>query len=94
LPRDTIEGIGGSIMAGETKDCYGKMFPPVIRQPDNVTMAGKVPSYHVEHSGVMATDRSVMVDEKAWRQCVLCEEHESCYRLSIGKLLLEIALTA
>ena len=81
-------------MAGETKDCYGKMFPPVIKQPDNGTVAGKVLSYHVERLGVVATDHSVSVDEKAWRQCAMCEDHETCYRLSTSKLLLEIALTA
>ncbi len=81
-------------MASDTKNCFGKMFPPVIRQSDNATIAGKVLSYHVEHSGIVATDRSIMVDEKAWRQCAMCEDHESCYRLSIGKLLLEIALAA
>ncbi len=81
-------------MAGEMKDCYGKMFPPVIRRADNVTMAGKVFSYYVEHSGVMAADRSVSVDEKAWRNCVICGDYETCYRLSISRLLLEHALTA
>jgi hypothetical protein len=70
------------------------MFPPVIRQPDNVRAAGRVLSYRVELPGMMSTDRSVSVDEKAWRQCVRCGEHESCYRRSIGKLLLEIAITA
>lgn len=78
-------------MAGEEKHCYGKMFPPVIRQPDNVTVAGKVLSYRVEHPGVTATDRSVSVDEESWRRCVTCQEHETCYRLSISTLLLEIA---
>jgi len=81
-------------MGGAAKDCYGKMFPLVIRQPDNVTMAGKVLSYHGERSGVMAMDRRVVVDGQAWRQCVICEEHGTCYRLSISKLLLESALTA
>ncbi len=81
-------------MTSETDDCYGKMFPPVIRQRDNVTVAGKVLSYHVEHSGVVATDHSVSVDVKAWRECAMCEDYETCYRLSTSKLLLEIALTA
>ena len=80
-------------MADEEKDCYGKMFPPVIRRPDNVTVAGKVLSYRVERPGVMPTDCSVTVDEKAWRGCVTCEEYEACYRLSISRLLLEIALS-
>ncbi len=81
-------------MAGETKDCYGKMFPPVIKHPDNVRMVGKVLSYYVEHSGVTPTDCSVSASEDAWRECLVCKEHESCYRLSVSKLLLEIALAA
>ena len=81
-------------MADEEKDCYGKMLPPVIKRPDNVTMAGKVFSYYVKQPGLMATDRSVSVDEEAWRRCVTCEDYETCYRLSVGRLLLEIALSA
>ncbi len=81
-------------MTSETEDCYGKMFPPVIRQRDNVAVAGKVLSYHVEHSGVVATERAVSIDVKAWRQCIMCKEHETCYRLSLSKLLLEMAVTA
>jgi hypothetical protein len=81
-------------MAGEEKDCYGKMFPSVIRRPSNVTMAGKVFSYHIKRPGMMATEHLVMADGQAWRQCVMCEEYEACYRLSISKLLLETALIA
>jgi hypothetical protein len=81
-------------MAGEEEDCYGKMFPPVIKRPNNVTTAGKVFSYYVRHPGLMATDRSVSVDQEAWRRCVRCEDCETCYRLSVGRLLLEIALSA
>jgi len=29
-------------MRDVAKDWFGKMFPPVVRQSDNVTMAGKV----------------------------------------------------
>ncbi len=81
-------------MAGETNDCYGKMFPPVIKHPNNVRMAGKVLSYYVEHSGVTPTDRSLSANIDAWSECLVCKEHETCYRLSVSKLLLEIALTA
>ncbi len=81
-------------MAKESQECYGNMFPPVNRQPDNVPVTGKVFSYHVEHTGVMARDRAVSVDENAWRQCVKCDEYESCYRLSVSRLMLETALTA
>ncbi len=80
-------------MAGDEKECYGKMFPTVIGRPDNVTVAGEVFSYYIKHRGPMVTDRSVSVNHEAWRRCVACAEHESCYRLSVGRLLLEIALS-
>ncbi len=81
-------------MANEARDCYGKMFPSVTERFDNVMITGKVFGYYVEHPGLMATSRSAFADEKAWRQCVECKDYESCYRLSISKLLLEAALTA
>jgi hypothetical protein len=70
------------------------MLPPVIRQPHNVTVAGKVFSYRIEHPGVMPTEHLVSVDEEAWRRCVTGEDHGTCYRLSISRLLLEIVLCA
>ncbi len=80
-------------MAGDEKECYGKMFPTVIGRPDNVTVAGEVFSYHIRHPGLTVTDRSVSVNHEAWRPCIACAEYESCYRLSVGRLLLEIALS-
>ena len=43
-------------MADAEKDCYGKMFPPVIKHPDNVTVAGKVLSYRMERPGMFPTE--------------------------------------
>ncbi len=81
-------------MAGDEKGCCGKMFPTLIGRPDNVTVAGEVFSYYITHTGPIVTDRSVLVNHEAWRRCAACAEHESCYRLSAGRLLLEIALSA
>ncbi len=81
-------------MAGDEKQCYGKLFPTVIGRSDNVTAAGEVFSYYITHPGPIVTNRSVSVDQEAWRQCIACAEYESCYRLSVGRLLLEIALSA
>lgn len=69
------------------------MFPPVIRHPDNVTIAGKVLSYHVEHSGVVATDRLVTVDEKAWRHCAICEDHKLISAMRILSVSVTTSLT-
>jgi hypothetical protein len=80
-------------MAAEGKDCFGNMFPPVIRQPDNVTVSGQVLSYRIARPGMFANEQTVSVDRRAWRECQKCEEHESCYRFSTSRLLLEIALS-
>lgn len=70
--------MGGWSVAGEGKGCYGKMFPSVITRPNNLTMA---------------TDRSVASRHESWLRCVACEGHGTCYRLSVGRLLLETALS-
>jgi hypothetical protein len=80
-------------MAGYEKECCGKMFSTVIGRPDNVAVAGEVFSYYIRRPGLMATDRSVSINHGAWRRCVACEGYETCYRLSVGRLLLEIALS-
>jgi hypothetical protein len=81
-------------MAADIKDRFGNMFPPVTRHPDNVTVDGQVLSYRIARPGMFATERTVSVDREAWRECLKCEEYESCYRLSTSRLLLEIALSA
>ncbi len=81
-------------MATDAKDCYGQMFPPVIRQPGNIRIAGQVLSYQVSRPGMFPTDRTVAVDQQAWRECLVCPEYETCYRLSTSRLLLEMALSA
>jgi hypothetical protein len=81
-------------MAAEGKDCFGNMFPPVIRHPDNVKVNGQVLSYCTARPGMFSTEPTVSVDRRAWLECLKCEEYESCYRLSTSRLLLEIALSA
>jgi hypothetical protein len=81
-------------MTGETMECYGKMFPPVTQPGHNTTVKAKVLGYTIEHPGIMTTGTSICADQAAWRGCQACPEYESCYRLSLGKLLLEIALAA
>lgn len=57
-------------MAGDEKECCGKMFPTVIGRSDNVTAAGEVFSYYIRHPGLMATDRSGSINHEAWRRCI------------------------
>lgn len=73
-------------------DCYGKMFPaaatPVLNRPES----GKVFGYRADYSGMVARDRVASVDRDAWRQCVACSEFKTCYRLSCGRLLMDLVL--
>ena len=73
-------------------DCYGGMFPPLIPLTHNKTVAGKVFGYRVEHPGIVVTKREVTTNREAWRQCLQCSDFDSCYRLSTGTALMEMAL--
>jgi hypothetical protein len=74
-------------------DCYGRMFPPLISLAHNETVAGKVFGYQVEHPGIAVTRRAVTTNREAWRHCLECPDFDSCYRLSAGTALMEIAVT-
>jgi len=76
------------------KDCYGAMFPPTLRVDVDRPMRGKVFAYQLlTPGGIMCADRKVSVDVKAWDECVDCGEFELCYKLSLGKLALELAIS-
>ena len=74
-------------MANAEKDCYGKMFPPVIKHPDNVTVAGKVLSYRMERPGMLLTDRSTKTrggdasPAKSTRRAIASQRAGYCWRL-------------
>jgi hypothetical protein len=72
--------------------CYGKMFPPTLVKTDNKEIRAKVFGYRIDHTGVVETGRRVITDLEAWGECSVCPDRESCFRLSTGTLLMEIAL--
>jgi len=74
-------------------DCYGEMFPQTLHVDGDRPKRGKVFAYQLLRAGgAFRSDRRVAADVAAWDECVGCEDFEPCYRLSLGKLLLEIAV--
>ncbi len=73
-------------------DCYGKMFPSVAAPPNDRTVLGKVFGFRLDVPGVAAPRHATVLDAEAWRECVACRNFDACYRLSLGALLMEMAL--
>jgi len=75
-------------------ECYGRMFPSVVEMAHNRPVAGKVFGYEVDYSGQVAQRRSVTLNHDAWQECLNCSHLDGCYRLSAGRLLMELAVRA
>ncbi len=74
------------------QECYGKMFPPVEEMAHNKGVRGKVFGYRMDYLGQVAQKRETIVDRDAWQKCMECRELDGCYRLSAGKMLMELAV--
>lgn len=74
------------------KSCFGTMFPDSLHLP--TTLKGKVFAVRETPSGgVAAPDRTVEIDVEEWDDCQRCSEFESCYKLCLGKVTLESAIS-
>ncbi len=73
------------------EECYGRMFPPVDDLVRNRDIAGAVFRYRVEQPGPSSTTRSSGFDASAWDLCTACDDFDTCYRLSVGALLMHLA---
>jgi hypothetical protein len=68
------------------------MFPDSLHLP--TTLKGKVFAVRETPSGgVAAPDRTVEIDVEEWDDCQRCSEFESCYKLCLGKVTLESAIS-
>jgi len=76
------------------RECYGKMFPSVVEMTLNKPMAGKVFGYEMYYSGQVAQMRRTTVNDDAWQECLKCSHLDACYRLSTGRMLMELAVKA
>lgn len=72
--------------------CYGKMFPGVIEMAHNKPVMGKVFGYRAGYTGGVAANRVVTVNREDWKRCLDCPELDGCYRLSVGTMLMELAV--
>lgn len=73
-------------------ECYGRMFPSVLPVVPNRDVRAAVFGYRVEHSGLADIGHEVTADTEAWDRCRRCPRLDGCYRLSSGRLLLEMAI--
>lgn len=72
--------------------CYGKMFPSVVETAHNRPTSGRVFGYQIDYAGQVAGTRAATVDRDAWQKCLDCPDFDSCYRLSEGTMLMELAV--
>jgi hypothetical protein len=69
------------------------MFPSTLHVDADRRMRGKVFAYQFLTPGrFMRADRNVATGVMARDECVDCGEFEPCYKLSLGRLALEIAI--
>ena len=73
------------------KSCYGKMYPSIVTVAPTRTDKGKVFNYKVDQPYVPPSHREETVKNEAWRECTGCPEFDTCFRVSAGTLLMEIA---
>jgi hypothetical protein len=74
--------------------CYGKLFPSLSQVSDSGLSSGKVFALQIDQPGMIVRQRAILVDRKAWEECVRCPDFDGCYRLSTGTLLLQAGLAA
>ena len=78
---------------GTHKNCYGTMFPTVLRPDTDRVISGKVFAYELKMAnGSFISHRDVSASIPQWDDCLACPEFDHCYKLSQGKLLLETAI--
>ncbi len=79
--------------ADRRKQCYGTIFPPTLQGAHDRPIADKVFSYQLlTAGGTFRSGRRVAHDLSAWDDCLECPELDSCYKLSLGRLMLEAAI--
>ena len=74
------------------RTCFGTMFPDSLHLPTTlkrkVFMVREIPS-----GRLAAPDRTVEIDVEEWDDCRRYSEFESCYKLCLGTVTLESAIS-
>jgi hypothetical protein len=73
-------------------ECYGKMFPSVVKMAHDRAVVGRVFGYQLDYTGQVAQKRDSTVDRDAWQKCLECCDLDGCYRLPVGTMLMELAV--
>jgi hypothetical protein len=72
------------------KSCFGSMFPEAFHGRDPGAVQGKVFSIRERPSGGLAGPiRTVEAAVNQWDDCQTCPEFDSCYKLSVGKAIMQ-----
>ncbi len=79
-------------MNSQTPECYGNLLPDFSRLKFREPLKGHVFTALVRSSGTGAHGRSLQVDGEAWAKCVECTDYQTCYDLSVLKLLMNQVL--
>lgn len=67
-------------------DCYGTMFPDLIRLKRREALEGQAFAALAVSSGTGPQGRNLEVKREAWGKCVACPDYRTCYDLSLAKL--------
>ena len=75
------------------KQCYGTIFPTTLRAEADKLVSGKAFSFELRRvGGMFVSDRRISVNMEEWDDCRTCPEFGDCYKLSLGKVILEAAI--
>jgi hypothetical protein len=75
------------------KECYGKIFPDLLRLQANKPEQGKAFTAFIESFGMGIHDRKISVKMSDFETCTTCPDYKTCYDLSLGKLMLQQGLS-
>ena len=77
-------------MSNGHKKCYGQMVADTMHAATDRVMPGKVFDFELKTAGGMYRgDRVVHLKAEEWDDCLRCEEFDTCYRLSLIRLMVE-----
>lgn len=74
--------------------CTGDLFPDMLHLERNQLNKGRVFGVLLESRGIGIQDRKIVVDKRAWEECLKSPNFRACYDLSMAKLALQQALTS
>jgi hypothetical protein len=74
------------------KECYGTIFPDLLKLTANRPAEGKVFRAEIKSFGLGVQERKVSADSQQWEACKSCPDYRTCYDFGLGQLILESTL--